>query len=398
MTDNVVSVHSSSAEERDVWTVNSSSAQAVTISSSRSEHLIAVPVIDLARDDSPQQSNETIEHVASSRTARSALTIADDISDEELDILEARETAARLASEAAARAQEAANARLRLLEARARSSRSSRASQASRTTRTLAGNENTNNAVNVANFELPIQERTNAVREEGTRSATLHREHHQPHGLRPHHAEHAQSARQEPVPERASSSGNEDRDEKIKELQNKLAALEEQRGNEMKVVVPIANIKDEGKGVGSLESVFDSASSEPKNSAFMTPRHLPDLIDLSTPPRNENKEKQESPGYKQIVRELRSEIADLGNIIRNRGSGEVLPPVDPQELNDSELSSLQDPYPILEDWKNKDFEESFFSVMMEMINDFLLDTNIIVDYIIIIPNTTFGMDTQITLR
>ena len=49
-------------------------------------------------------------------------------------------------------------------------------------------------------------------------------------------------------------------------------------------------------------------------------------------------------------------------------------------------------------WEKRDFGENFFYVMMKMINDFLLDTHIIVGYIIIIPNTTFGMDTQITLR
>ena len=107
-------IHSSTPTDASPQTIHSSSA----VGTVSSEPIRAMPaIIDMSADDDDDDGDhegdeQTVEYISSDRA---------EISDESLDLIEARAESARLAQVAAQR-------RLELLEARARSSRSSRSS------------------------------------------------------------------------------------------------------------------------------------------------------------------------------------------------------------------------------------------------------------------------------
>lgn len=291
--DNVYSVHSSSTRERGAWTISSASTPAQTVSSGQSVPQLAMPIVDLTEHDS---SIHTVEYVESSKTPRSDSSI----SSEALDIIEAREVEARLASEAAQRAMEAAAARRRLLEARAKSAKSSRRSTTSRASEQhrQVMTDHLPAAVAPNRHEAPAPEHRPSLPELQPASRAQDSGRGVWDFLFPSEERHDPPLQNEDLPgdrqgaQTRAGPDDQRREEKIEEQLNILKKKIKQLENE------------NGKGEHHHRphpTPIASETSEPK-SVYLTPRQtIGDLIDLNSPPKakpahSENRHVPSLPG------------------------------------------------------------------------------------------------------
>ena len=293
----------------------SSGLQAQTIDSSTHPETIAsslpdfaVPVIDLAAQDSREQSVHTVEYIASS--PRPASTVSSEELD--VDIARARAMELQLASEeaeqarrAAAAKREAAAAQRRLLEAQARSSRTSRATGSSRNERgrpaaigpAEGGDEIRRQNVRSAHELHPVgldrrgtvgghdhghipphlPERSRPIPGAGILDFLFSDaevvadavQEHRRQGDVHHQVSHQ---RQEGSHSREHHRPNSDIDEQLRALHRRIAELEAEKG------------QSSSKGESS------SGARPPASSGFQTPRTIIDapLIDLSSPPKTQH--------------------------------------------------------------------------------------------------------------